>query len=63
MGDERVEDFRGEGAGGAHAGKAVRPVQLDRAVAPDNAGVGVEKVGVHGRNIALAGWFDEMLDS
>ena len=48
MGDERVEDVGGEPAGGAHAGKAFGPVQLDRAVAADDAGFAVEEMGVHG---------------
>ena len=51
MGNERVEDLGGEPAGGAHAGKALRPVQLDRAVAADDAGFAVEEMGVHGRHI------------
>ena len=59
VGHERVEDLGGEAAGGAHAGKAFRPVQLDRPVAADDAGFAVEEGCVHGTNIVAQGWFDE----
>jgi hypothetical protein len=34
--DQRVEDLAATPAGGAHAGKAFGPVQLDRAVPADD---------------------------
>ena len=50
--DQRVEDGGGEAAGGAHPGKGFGAVQLDRAMAPDDAGVAVEEKSVHPRHIA-----------
>ena len=47
MGDQRVEDVGGEPAGRAHPGKAFGAVQLDRAMAADDAGVAVEEMRVH----------------
>src|SRR6185436_13104242 len=48
VGDERVEDLGGETAGGAHAGKGFGAVELDRAMAADDAGVAVEEMRIHG---------------
>ena len=47
MRDQRVEDLGGAAPGGAHAGKALRPMQLDRAVAADHVGFEIENLGVH----------------
>ena len=55
VGDERVEDLGGDPAGGAHAGKALRAVQLDRAVTADDGVVAIEIMNVgHSADIALA---------
>ena len=57
--DERIEVFRGQPPGPAHAFEGLRPVQLDGAVAQENLAVGHCLVLSHAAHVASAARFCE----